>query len=178
MQLSEIIIQKIRTEGPLSFHDFMEMCLYYPDLGYYTSGKTRIGKSGDYFTSPNISKLFGAMIGRQLEEMWNLIGRKEFSVVEFGAGTGMLCHDILEYLKNNRKLYSQFNYYIIEKSPAMRKTEKTHLHEKVTWYNSINDIRDITGCILSNEVVDNFAVHQVVMKKELMEIFVDYNDGF
>ena len=178
MQLSEIIIQRIRTEGPLSFHDFMEMCLYYPCAGYYTSGKSKIGKNGDYYTTPNISKLFGALIGKQLEQMWNLMGRKEFSVVEYGAGTGMLCHDILEYLKNNANFYSHFNYHIIEKSPVMRETEKTHLHEKVSWYDSIRDIPGFTGCVLSNEVVDNFAVHQVVMKKTLMEVFVDYRNGF
>ncbi|MEJ7679386.1 MAG: hypothetical protein WKG06_16305 [Segetibacter sp.] len=75
MLLSEIIIQRIREEGPISFHDFMEMALYYPEKGYYTSAKNKIGKTGDFYTSSNLTPAFGAMIGRQLEEMWDISGR-------------------------------------------------------------------------------------------------------
>ncbi len=178
MQLSEIIIQRIRTEGPLSFHDFMEICLYYPGKGYYTSPSNKIGKNGDYYTSSNISSLFGAMIGKQLEEMWTLMGKKEFFVVEYGAGTGMLCDDIISYVKKNNEFMSHLRYCIIEKSPAMREQERERLEGKVCWYDSIKEIGAFSGCILSNEVLDNFSVHQVVMKEQLMEVFVDYRGGF
>jgi len=178
MLLSEIIIQKIRDEGPISFHHFMEIALYYPEKGYYTSPKNKIGKSGDFYTSSNLTPAFGAIIARQLEEMWEISGGNDFTIIEYGAGTGVLCHDILDYLKNNRKLYDQLNYCIIEKSPVMREKQKTHLHEKVSWHDTIRDISEITGCILSNELLDNFSVHQVVMEDELMEVFVDYKDGF
>lgn len=178
MQLSEIIIQRIQEEGPISFHDFMEMVLYYPEKGYYTSAQNKIGKTGDFYTSSNLTPAFGAMIGRQLEEMWDISGRNNFTVVEYGAGTGALCHDILDYLKNNKELYDQLNYCIIEKSPSMREKQKAHLREKVAWHDTIQDIPEITGCILSNELLDNFSVHQVVMEDELMEVFVDYKNGF
>ncbi|MDB4920058.1 SAM-dependent methyltransferase [Mucilaginibacter sp.] len=178
MELTEIIRQRIRKEGPVSFHDFMEMALYHPEQGYYMAAQDKIGKSGDFYTSSNLGPVFGAMIGRQLEEMWHLTGENEFTVVEYGAGTGVLCHDILDYLKNNLQLYNQLHYAIIEKSPAMREKEKMHLHEKVDWYDSIQDLPDITGCIISNELVDNFPVHQVMMEDELMEVFVDYRNGF
>jgi SAM-dependent MidA family methyltransferase len=178
MTLSEIIIQRIQKEGPISFHDFMEMSLYYPELGYYTSTKDKIGEKGDFYTSSNLTAAFGAMIGRQLEEMWNLLEQKPFTIVEYGAGTGSLCHDILDYLKNNEKLYEKLKYCIIEKSPTMREKEKTHLHEKVNWYDSIQAIPEITGCVISNELLDNFSVHQVIMQDQLMEVFVDYQNGF
>lgn len=178
MQLTEIIIEKIRNKGPLSFHDFMEMALYYPKLGYYTSQREKIGTEGDYYTSSNLTPILGAVIGRQLEEMWEITAKEAFTIVEYGAGTGKLCHDILDYLKSNSEFYDKLQYCIIEKSPQMRQKEKTQLHGKVNWYNSISDIPQFTGCILSNELVDNFAVHQVVMEEELMEIFVDYQDGF
>ncbi len=178
MLLSEIIIHKIREEGPVSFHDFMEMALYYPEKGYYTSEQNKIGKTGDFYTSSNLTPAFGAMIARQIEEMWDLSGRKDFTIVEYGAGTGVLCHDILNYLQNNNELYEQLNYCIIEKSPVMREKQKVHLHQKVSWFDSIRDIPEITGCILSNELLDNFAVHQVVMQDELMEVFVDYKHNF
>ncbi len=178
MLLSEIIIQRIREEGPISFHDFMEMALYYPEKGYYTSAQNKIGKTGDFYTSSNLTPAFGAMIGKQLEEMWDISGRNNFTIVEYGAGTGVLCQDVLDYLQNNKQFYDQLNYYIIEKSPIMREKQKAHLHQKVSWHNTIQDIPEITGCILSNELLDNFSVHQVVMEDELMEVFVDYKNGF
>ncbi|ESU28766.1 protein of unknown function DUF185 [Flavobacterium limnosediminis JC2902] len=178
MLLSEIIIAKIKNEGPISFRDFMEISLYYPKLGYYTSEGEKTGTEGDYYTSPYLTPLFGAMIGHQLEEMWEAAGKETFTVVEYGAGTGKLCHDILDYLKSVPDFYKKLNYCIIEKSPVMREKEKVHLHENVSWYDTIHDIPEITGCILSNEVVDNFSVHRVVMEDELMEVFVDYKDDF
>lgn len=178
MQLFDIIIQKIKDEGPVSFHDFMEMALYYPEKGYYTSPQDRIGVTGDFYTSSSLTPAFGAVIGRQLEEIWDILGRNEFTIVEYGAGTGALCNDILRYLKTNQELYQRLNYYIIEKSPAMREKEKSLLHEKVSWYGSMKDIPSINGCILSNELPDNFAVHQVVMTDELMEVYVGYENGF
>jgi SAM-dependent MidA family methyltransferase len=178
MPLSDIIIQKIKDEGPISFRDFMDMSLYYPGLGYYTSDGNKIGRSGDYYTSPELTPAFGAMIAKQIEEMWVILGEKEFTVVEFGAGNGRLAYDILEHLKLNKDLYALLKYCIIEKSPAMREKEKLVLTEKVTWHDSIEELGEISGCILSNELPDNFPVHRVMMHDELMEIFVDHKDGF
>lgn len=178
MMLSEIIRQRIEREGPVSFRDFMEMALYYPGQGYYTSPEEKLGKQGDFYTSPYISALFGEMIGRQLEEMWHLMGRRPFIIVEYGSGTGILCRDILQYLKNNTELYEELSYCIIEKSASMREGEQRLLDEKVSWHENIRDIRGVTGCILSNEVVDNFSQHQVVMEDVLMEVFVGYDNGF
>lgn len=178
MELTEIIRQRIKKEGPVSFHDFMEMALYHPELGYYMVPQDKIGKNGDFYTSSSLGPVFGAMIGKQLEEMWHLTGETEFTVVEYGAGTGVLCHDILDYLKGNSRFYDYLHYAIIEKSPAMREKEKTHLQEKVNWYDSIRHLPNVTGCILSNELIDNFPVHQVIMEDELMEVFVDDKDGF
>jgi SAM-dependent MidA family methyltransferase len=178
MLLSEIIVERIKKDGPLSFKDFMEMALYYPQLGYYNSMNDKIGVHGDFYTSPYVSASFGAMIGRQMEEMWQILGKNPFTIVEYGAGTGLLCHDILDYLKNNSPLYDHLSYCIIEKSGGMQAIEKTHLHEKVSWYDCIKEIPEINGCILSNELIDNFSVHQVVMEDRLMEVFVDYTDTF
>lgn len=178
MQLSDIIKEKISNTGPVTFQEFMEMALYYPQLGYYTSDRNKIGATGDYYTSSSLSAVFGMMIGRQLEEMWELMGRPAFTIVEYGAGTGALCHDLLSYLENNPPLYDRLRYCIIEKSPAMRERERTHLAGKVAWYDSIADIGKFNGCVLSNELLDNFSVHEVVMKDELMEVFVGYKNGF
>ena len=107
MSLAEIIKQRIEEDGPISFHDYMEMCLYYPALGYYTSERNKIGTDGDYYTSPWLGPLFGALIGKQLEQMWALLGEKAFTIVEYGAGSGHLCHDVLKHLKKKTKGYTR-----------------------------------------------------------------------
>ncbi|MEO6547699.1 MAG: SAM-dependent methyltransferase [Ferruginibacter sp.] len=176
IELSNIIIEQIRKEGPISFRDFMEKSLYYPGLGYYTSAKEHIGKEGDFYTSSSLTPAFGAMIAKQLQQLWHITGETYFTIVEFGAGTGLLCRDILDFFKAFPELYQHINYCIIEKSPVMRERQKKHLYEKVSWYPSVAALGEFTGCVLSNEVVDNFSVHQVVMEDELMEIFVDHSD--
>jgi SAM-dependent MidA family methyltransferase len=180
MSLSEIIIEKIHKEGPMSFHDFMDTSLYYPREGYYTSPGNKIGSDGDYFTSPTLSSLFGVMIAKQLEEMWDLLGKQQFTIIEYGAGTGKLCNDILNELKSNRPMFKNIHYCIIEKSSEMQRMEYKNVTEKdkVSWHHSIHEMQPVTGCIISNEVLDNFPVHSVVMEDELMEVFVNYEDGF
>ncbi len=178
MSITTIIRDKIRESGPISFRDFMEMALYYPGEGYYNSPREKIGKSGDFYTSTYLSSLFGQLLGKQFEQMWIWLGKKEFTIVEIGAGRGMLCHDILHYLKDNTDLYSQLNYWIVEKSSAMVAKQKNLLGEKVRWFNSVGELPPVTGCIFSNEVVDNFAVHQVIMQNQLKEVYVDHQDGF
>lgn len=178
MTLSNLLIQKIKQQGPISFRDFMEMALYCPGLGYYTSDKEKIGKTGDFYTSSNLTPAFGEMLGKQIEEMWQISGETDFTVVEMGAGMGLLSCDVLEYLRKNRELYQNLNYFIVEKSPKMRDEQKKQLNEKVQWIDSIEELHGITGCIFSNELVDAFPVHIVVMEKELMEVFVDHNGAF
>jgi SAM-dependent MidA family methyltransferase len=178
MLLTDIIIQKIKEEGPISFHDFMEMALYYPGLGYYNRSQSKIGKSGDFYTSSSLTPAFGASVGKQLQQMWEYLGNENFTIVEYGAGTGTLCADILHYLKNNHQLYAQLRYCIIEKGAAMREVQKSHLKEKVSWHENIGELNGFTGAVISNELLDNFSVHQVVMHDNLMEVFVDYKNEF
>jgi SAM-dependent MidA family methyltransferase len=178
VNLADLIIQKIKSKGPISFHDFMELSLYYPGSGYYDSPGEKIGIRGDYYTSPFLTSIFGQIIGKQLEEMWVLLNKKPFTIVEYGAGTGILCKDILEYLKTNKLLYQDLRYCIIEKCNSMVDIQWKKLDEKVEWLSSISEISPVEGCIFTNEVLDNFPVHQVIMKDQLMEVFVDYQDEF
>jgi SAM-dependent MidA family methyltransferase len=178
MDLKEIIIKKIKEKGPVPFRDFMEMALYFPNLGYYIKEGRTIGKRGDFFTSPFISSAFGAMIGRQLEEIWQQMGG-EFTIVEFGGGTGLLCYDILKHLKNNPVFYDCIQYIIIEQSPVLRRLSQKYLPEKVIFLDDTEKLGSFQGCILSNELFDNFPVHKITMEGgRLMEIFVDYRHGF
>jgi SAM-dependent MidA family methyltransferase len=176
--LSEIIVKEIQKKGPISFRDFMEIALYYPELGYYTSSKNKIGKNGDFYTSTNLSSAFGELLAKQLEEMWHILGEREFTIVEIGGGTGLLSMDVVKYLNGNKELSIKLEYFIVEKSQKLREEQKRLLGGSVKWRDSIQELSGLEGCIFSNEVVDAFPVHQVVMDEELMEIYVDYDNGF
>jgi SAM-dependent MidA family methyltransferase len=118
------------------------------------------------------------MVARQLVEMWCWLGKQPFSVVEYGGGTGLLCGDILRSLQRNKELYADLHYYIIEKNAAMKSAQRQLPPGRVSWHEDTREIPPVSGCILSNELIDNFSVHQVVMGDELMEVFVGYDDGF
>jgi SAM-dependent MidA family methyltransferase len=157
----------------------MEMALYFPALGYYTRATTIIGRAGDFYTSPHLHPLFGAMIGKQIEEMWYLLGRPtEFHVIEMGAGSGYLAKDMLQYLRA-REMYQSLRYVIIELNPSVRISQGLLLSEfagTVKWSDRLTDIGPITGCLLSNELLDAFPVRLVEMEKGLREVYVSVND--
>jgi SAM-dependent MidA family methyltransferase len=156
----------------------MEMALYFPGLGYYTKEATVIGRAGDYYTSPHLHPLFGAMIGKQMEEMWHLLDRPlEFYVVEMGAGLGYLAKDMMQYLKG-RQMYESLHYVIVELNPSVKISQGLLLKEfsgKMRWVDRLTDIGPITGCFLSNELLDAFPVRLVEMDQGLWEIYVSVN---
>src|SRR3990172_5505832 len=121
--------------GRIPFSVFMQMALYDPDHGYYTT----VGRpERDYRTSPQVHQLFGTLIARQLEQMWNVIGRpQEFAAVEMGAGDGRLCGQVLGYCSQSAQpFFRRLRYLIVEASPAQRERQRTTLANfagKVEW---------------------------------------------
>jgi SAM-dependent MidA family methyltransferase len=181
--LKEIIIERIKREGPLNFEAFMEMALYFPALGYYTKDTARVGRSGDFYTSSHLHPIFGAMVGRQMEEMWDFMGRPDpFRIVEMGAGMGYLANDMLGYLnsrgagqKREGIFCERLRYSIVELNPSMKAQQQILLRDysdKIQWFSSVNELEPGTGCFLSNELLDAFPVRMVEKDEELMEIYV------
>lgn len=188
--LKQKIIERIKSEGPISFETFMGMALYYPGLGYYAKDSTRIGRSGDFYTSSHLHPIFGAMIGRQMEEMWTFMGRPDlFQIVEMGAGMGYLAWDMLDYLRKERgegakeqdSLFEHLRYSIVELNPSMKARQHMLLKEnadKIQWFSSLRELGPIRGCVLSNELLDAFPVRMVEMHDGLKEIYLSANhDG-
>jgi len=215
--LSYILKDRILSRGKIPFAEFMEAALYYPELGYYSSERVKIGKAGDYFTSTSVHPVFGELICKQLEEMWHITGRGSFIIVEMGAGDGTLCSDILISAKDRYpSFYKMLQYIIIEESAHLRKVQKDRLtichpelvsgsqkiqgqeipkqvrddrkneredlfsnDDKVRWTDTSDPMfhDGITGCFLSNELVDAFPVH-IVEKRDakLQEIYVCLKD--
>lgn len=175
--LTQIIKEQIKNQGPISFCDFMDMSLYYPELGYYTSSKQKIGKRGDFYTAPSLSPIFGHLVAKQVEQMWDILGEEEFTLVEYGAGPGHLCCSILEYMTARGRI-DKLRYCIIEKSAYMIAEAKKILPQHVEWIASIEELDELKGCVLSNELVDNLPVHRIAVNSGLKEIFVNDGDEF
>jgi SAM-dependent MidA family methyltransferase len=175
--LEQIIIDRIKRKGPITFETFMDMSLYYPCLGYYTSPESIIGRKGDFYTSSHLHSLFGTMIGKQLEEMWEVMGRPSvFHSVEVGSGAGYLCKDIYTYLQKS-EIFHALQYIIVEQNPEMVENQRRLLSDfrtKVRWVKTVKDLPQIRGCIFSNELLDAFPVHLVEMHDELKEVYVGY----
>ncbi|MGD0281699.1 MAG: SAM-dependent methyltransferase [Dissulfurispiraceae bacterium] len=159
----------------MSFETFMSLALYDPEFGYYTRSSATIGRAGDFYTSPHLHRIFGVMIGRQMEEMWEIMGRPDrFDIVEMGAGMGHLAKDMLDYI-SAKELFGHLNYSIVELNPAVCEHQKTLLSDysgKISWVPGLGDIEKIEGCFLSNELLDALPVHLIVMREALMEVFV------
>ena len=178
--LEKKMAEKIRREGPITFQTFMEMALYEPGLGYYASEGVEIGRAGDFFTSQHVHPVFGVMIGKQLEEMWEAMGRPpDFHAIEPGAGAALMAMDILVYLKG-RDIFPAFRYVIVEPRSFMRERQKKLLAdftEKMEWVGAMADLGSRRGCVLSNELLDAFPVHLVQMDSGLREIYVTLEDS-
>ena len=175
--------QQIDSAAGITFAKFMEQALYHPEYGYYTAERERIGKKGDFFTSSSVHSCFGRLIARQLEQMWQLLGRGDFVIVEQGAGEGHLCLDILDALSETApEFYDYLEYRLIEISPDNRQRQEELLQHhlssgRVTWC-ELADIQEIQGCFISNELLDAFPVHLIEKHAgELREIYVVNKDG-
>ena len=117
--LKNVIVEEIRKKGKITFAEFMRLALYHPQFGYYNLNTERIGRFGDYYTSPAVHKIFGQLIAKQLEEMWRIMGGTRFTLVEIGSNNGWLCYDIVQELRNEYpKFYDNFQYIIVESNPC------------------------------------------------------------
>ena len=175
MNAESEIKRRIHERGKITFAEFMEIALYGPQGGYYT-GQERIGADGDYYTSPAVHPVFGALMAVQLYQMWRLIDcPARFTVLELGAGNGLLCRDIVSYAsKLPDGFEDSLRYVCLDRRSAtpiengMPKTRRV-LAKGVP-------VRGLQGCVISNEYLDAFAVHQVQMTDVgLKEVYVGWN---
>jgi SAM-dependent MidA family methyltransferase len=175
-ELEELIRRRIAEAGGIPFAEFMALCLYHPEYGYYMAPRSRIGREGDFFTSSSVHSLFGRLIARQLRQMWDLLGQGPFTVAEQGAGEGHLALDILDAIREESPdFYARLSYRLVEISPDNRARQAQQLaghRERIGWC-ALEELAGMQGCILSNELADAFPVHVVEkLEGELKEVFV------
>lgn len=143
--------------GWLDFASFMHAALYAPELGYYTNGLKKFGASGDFITAPEVSPLFGTLVGRQLCDYLSAHGWVD--LVELGAGTGALAESVLRVFQDAGQ---PLRYHIVEVSPTLAARQQHRLVE-FTGAQTVNWVRTmplgpIQGCIVANEVADALPV--------------------
>ncbi|MFM6424085.1 class I SAM-dependent methyltransferase, partial [Planktothrix sp.] len=166
----------------ITFADYMNWVLYHPEYGYYTVNQPQFGATGDFVTSPYFGSDFGEMLAEQFSQMWEILDYPDpFTLVEMGAGQGLLASDILGYLKKQYpEFYSTINYIICEKSAYLKQQQQKRLKNLLNFNPSIQwcDLETlknetIIGCFFSNELVDAFPVHQVIVQnRQLQEVYI------
>mgnify|MGYP000182668922 CR=1 FL=1 len=177
--LCDLIARSI-SESPqrcITFAQYMELVLYHPQHGYYNTKAIDIGQQGDFFTSPHLGADFGELLAQQFMQMWEILGQpKCFTLVEMGAGQGILAADILRYLNQH---YADFvtalKYVIVEKSSTLQQQQQQYLKNLPVQWCSLEEIpnNSIVGCCFSNELVDALPVHQFIIEAgQLREIYV------
>lgn len=160
-QLQRLIRAQIDAFGGwLSFARFMELALYAPRLGYYSGGATKLGKDGDFTTAPEISPLFGQTLA---EFSMPLMQQSKRQMLEFGAGSGKLAHDVLSRLRQQGFVLEK--YFIVEVSGQLRAAQEAQLagFSEVEWLEQLPEQFD--GVIIGNEVLDAMPV-QLVQKDQ------------
>jgi SAM-dependent MidA family methyltransferase len=146
-----------------------------------------MGRHGDYLTSPEVHPVFGSLVAKQLRQMWQVMGEpRPFAVVEMGAGSGLLARDILACAGRPAPEFLQaLEYHLIEVNEWRVEDQRRLLRQvdaslaKTSWQPSLEaiDAQSISGCFLSNELVDSFPVHRVALRDgQLYEYYVEWQD--
>ena len=131
--LRQKIEQEIQDRGPIPFSRYMELCLYDPELGYYSRSAAQFGKAGDFYTSSDLHAVFGRLLARQFDEMWHALGSPEhITLRELGPGRGLFAQDALDW--SERKFpdfFRALHYVLDEHSPALRERIELTLRHRL-----------------------------------------------
>ncbi|HJT81911.1 MAG TPA: SAM-dependent methyltransferase [Chthoniobacterales bacterium] len=144
----------------------MHQALYHPAHGYYSSGRAKLGRHGDFYTSVSVGPMFGRLLAFQFAEVWEHLGRPaNFQIVEQGAHEGQLAHDVLAALTTiSPECFETVRYHIIEPFPVLREMQANHLTEfgdHISWSWSLEKTEPFAGIYFSNELLDSMPVHLV-----------------
>jgi SAM-dependent MidA family methyltransferase len=122
VSLRQKILNEINERGPIPFSRYMEICLYHPELGYYSRNAEQFGKAGDFYTSSDVHAVFGRLLARQFDEMWRVLGSPEqIELLELGPGRGLFAQDVLDWAeKKFPEFFRVLRYSLLERSAALR----------------------------------------------------------
>jgi len=172
---------RIEREGPLPVDEFMRSCLADPEHGYWQRGAT-IGAEGDFVTAPEISQVFGELIGLWAGVVWRNIGAPApVNLVELGPGRGTLLRDALRAARSIPHFLAAASVHLIERSAPLREAQRRtlatpsfpadrgrHGHDRavsswaVTWHEAISAVPEGATIVIANEFLDALPIRQLV----------------
>lgn len=180
--LGKELVSMIKARGPITVHEFMRQCLLHPKYGYYArpGAERNFGLEGDFITAPELSQLFGELIGVWLVNQWHELGKPgALRVVEIGPGRGTLMADVLRATRAWPNFVGAIQVHLVEASPSLQPVQQrvlgavrdddgwrdatgTRLH----WHDSLpglDDLDDVPTLFVGQEVLDAMPAHQFVL---------------
>jgi len=165
--LQSEIKKLIQSSGPMPVWRYMELCLTHPQHGYYVS-RDPLGREGDFTTAPEVSQMFGELLGLWAASAWKAMGSPSLlRLVELGPGRGTMMADALRALRVLPPLYQMLNIHLVEINPVLRDKQKATLSaaRNVSWHDTIDEVPEGPAIIFANEYFDVLPIHQVVRQE-------------
>ncbi len=162
-ELSSIIAGHIRQGGPITVADFMEQALSHPQWGYYTT-RDPFGVQGDFTTAPEVSQMFGELIGLWCAVVWQMMGQPQRVVLaEIGPGRGTLMNDLLRAAATVPAFIRAADVWLVETSPSLRARQRQTLAGRdVSWAEQFGDLPDGPLIVVANELFDALPIRQFI----------------
>jgi SAM-dependent MidA family methyltransferase len=163
--LEREIRRLIKAAGPMPVARYMSLCLTHPQHGYYIT-RDPFGAGGDFTTAPEISQIFGELLGLWALSVWRMLGEPDpIRLVEMGPGRGTMMRDALRAAKVLPRFHAALSVHMVEVSPTLEKAQRHMLREielPISWHRHLLDVPEGPTIILANEYIDALPVHQVV----------------
>lgn len=162
MTLASVLAERIRASGPIPVSEFMAQALGHPEFGYYM-GRDPFGQAGDFTTAPEISQMFGELIGLWCALVWQSMGSPSHVVLaELGPGRGTLMADLLRAAGALPPFAAALDVHLVETSPALTNRQKQTLAGRsVTWHQRFDDLPEGPLLLVANELFDALPIRQL-----------------
>ena len=159
--LADLLIARIRATGPINIAEFMSECLLHPKHGYYST-RDPFGQAGDFTTAPEISQMFGELLGLSLAQCWLDQGSPTpFVLAELGPGRGTLMADVMRATQKVTGFHSAAQLHLIEASKHLRKVQRETLAGlQPVWLDHVVKLPDAPLFLLANEFFDALPIRQ------------------
>jgi SAM-dependent MidA family methyltransferase len=157
----------IKSSGPMPVWRYMELCLTHPRYGYYVS-RDPLGREGDFTTAPEVSQMFGELLGLWSASVWKQMGSPQLlRLIELGPGRGTMMADALRALRVLPPLYQALSVHMVEVNPVLRERQRATLSSvrNITWHDNIDDVPGGPCIILANEYFDVLPIRQMVKRE-------------
>lgn len=160
-ELGKILAAEIEKNGPISLYKFMKASLGHPEYGYY-SRQEPFGEQGDFITAPEISQMFGELIGLWAVDVWFKLGSpSKFHLIELGPGNGTLMTDALRGARVAPEFLAAAQIHLVENSPRLKAKQATALvGYDISWHDALPDIDGAPVILIANEFFDALPIHQ------------------